>query len=61
MSAIGWKSLKQEGGDFRTGVMGVALRHLGTTAWLREMLKMFVKTSMQSFAQSLSTQPGMLS
>ncbi len=35
-------------------MMVVALKHVGTTAWLSEMLKM-------STAQSLSTRPGMLS
>ncbi len=41
--------------------MVVALKHVGTTAWLSEMLKMSVKTSVSSTAQSLSTRPGMLS
>ncbi len=42
-------------------MMVVALKHVGTTAWLSEMLKMSVKTSVSSTAQSLSTRPGMLS
>ncbi len=39
-------------------MMVVALKHVGTTAWLSEMLKMSVKTSVSSTAQSLSTRPG---
>ncbi len=39
-------------------MMVVALKHVGTTAWLSEMLKMSVKTSVISTAQSLSTRPG---
>ncbi len=42
-------------------MMVVALKHVGTTAWLSEMLKMSVKTSVSYTAQSLSTRPGMLS
>ncbi len=42
-------------------MMVVALKHVGTTAWLSEMLKMSVKTSVSSTAESLSTRPGMLS
>ncbi len=42
-------------------MMVVALKHVGTTAWLSEMLKMSVKTSVSSTAQSLSTRLGMLS
>ncbi len=42
-------------------MMVVALKHVGTTAWFSEMLKMSVKTSVSSTAQSLSTCPGMLS
>ncbi len=38
-------------------MMVVALKHVGTTAWLSEMLKMSVKTSVSSTAQSLSTTP----
>ncbi len=38
-------------------MMVVALKHVGTTAWLSEMLKMSVKTSVSSTAQSLSTPP----
>ncbi len=37
------------------------LRHVGTTAWLSEVLKMSVRTSVSCAAQSLSTRPGMLS
>ncbi len=39
----------------------VDLRHVGTTAWLSEVLKMSVRTSVSCAAQSLSTRPGMLS
>ena len=42
-------------------MMVVALRHVGTTACLSEVLKMSVKTSVSSSAQSLRTRPGMLS
>ncbi len=41
--------------------MVVDLKHVGTTAWLSEMLKISVKTSVSCSAQSLSTRPGMLS
>ncbi len=37
------------------------LRHVGTTAWLSEVLNMSVRTSVSCAAQSLSTRPGMLS
>ncbi len=37
------------------------LRHVGTTAWLSEVLKMSVRTSVSCAAQSLSTRPGMIS
>ncbi len=46
---------------FGTGIMEVDLRHVGTTAWLSEVLKMSVMTSVSCTAQSLSTRPGMLS
>ncbi len=39
----------------------VDLRHVGTTAWLSEVLKISVSTSVSCAAQSLRTQPGMLS
>ncbi len=39
----------------------VDLRHVGTTAWLNEVLKISVRTSVSCAAQSLSTRPGMLS
>lgn len=49
-------------GDFLGGgIMRVALKHAGMTAWLREVLKMSVRTSVRESAQSLSTIPGMLS
>lgn len=41
--------------------MVVALKQVGKTAWIREMLKMSVKTTESSNAQSLCTQPGILS
>ncbi len=39
----------------------VDFRHVGTTAWLSEVLKISVRTSVSCAAQSFSTQPGMLS
>lgn len=42
-------------------MMVVLLKQVGATAWLREVLKMSVRTSVSSTAQSFSTQPGMLS
>ncbi len=39
----------------------VDLRHVGTTAWLSEVLKVSVRTSVSCAAQSLRTRPGMLS
>ncbi|KAK3547752.1 hypothetical protein QTP86_028811 [Hemibagrus guttatus] len=42
-------------------MMVVIFRHVGTTALLREMLKMSVKTPASCSAHSLSTLPGMLS
>ncbi len=39
----------------------VDLRHVGTTTWLSEVLKISVRTSVSCAAQSFSTQPGMLS
>ncbi len=39
----------------------VDLRHVGTTAWLSEVLKISVRTSVSCAAQSFSTRPGMLS
>ena len=54
--------MRQDGDDFfGTGMMVEVLRHVGTTAWLRDVLKMSVKTSVSSPAQSLSARLGMLS
>ncbi len=39
----------------------VDFRHVGTTAWLSEVLKISVRTSVSCVAQSFSTRPGMLS
>ncbi len=39
----------------------VDLRHVGTTAWLSEVLKISVRISVSCAAQSFSTRPGMLS
>ncbi len=39
----------------------VDLRHVGMTAWLSEVLKISVRTSVRCSAQSLGTWPGMLS
>ncbi len=39
----------------------VDLRHVGMTAWLSEVLKISVRTSISCAAQSFSTRPGMLS
>lgn len=49
--------MEQVGVDFfGTGVMVVSLKHVGTTAWLREALKMSVKMSLSSSVQSFRTQ-----
>lgn len=48
-------------GFFRDGVIVAALKHMGTTAWLSEMLKTSVRTSLSFSAQSFCTQPDMLS
>ena len=54
--------MKQAGdGFFGTGMMVAVLKHDGTVACLREMLKMSVKTSFSSSAQSYSTLPWRLS
>ncbi len=37
------------------------LRHVGMTAWLSEVLKISVRTSVSFSAQSFSARPGMLS
>lgn len=42
-------------------MMVAALKHDGTMACSREVLKMSVKTSFRSSVQSFRTQPGMLS
>ncbi len=39
----------------------VDLRHVGTTAWLSEVLNISVRTSVSCAAQSFSIRPGMLS
>ncbi len=39
----------------------VDLRHVGMTAWLSEVLKIYVRTSVSCSAQSFSTRPGILS
>ncbi len=39
----------------------VDLRHVETTAWLSEVLKISVRTSISCAAQAFSTRPGMLS
>ncbi len=39
----------------------VDLRHVGMTAWLSEVLKISVRTSVSCSAQSFSTRPGILS
>ncbi len=39
----------------------VDFRHVGMTAWLSEVLKISVRTSVSCAAQSFSTRPGMLS
>lgn len=40
-----------------TGMVAMALRHVGTAARLKEVLKMLVKTSVGSSKHSLRTQP----
>ncbi len=53
---------RQDTGDFfGTGMIVVDLRHVGMTAWLSEVLKISVRTSVSCSAQSFSTRPGMLS
>ena len=44
-----------------SGMMVVALKQSGMMTWLREMLKISVRTSVSESAQSLSTHPVMLS
>ena len=45
VSNMGWWSLRQNTVDcFITGMMVIVLKHSGSTAWLREMLKMSVRT-----------------
>ena len=62
VNATGRYSLKQDGtGFFGTGTMMAALKHAGTVAWFREVLKTSVKTSFSSSAQSFSTRPVILS
>ena len=47
--------MKQNGDDyFGTGKMVFSLKHEGTTAWLRETLKMSVRTSVISAVQSFN-------
>ncbi len=46
---------------FGTGMIVVDLRHVGMTAWLSEVLKISVRTSVSCSAQSFSTRPGILS
>ena len=59
---MGRVSLRQDTGDFLgTGTMVVILKHDGTVALLREMLKMSVRTSASWSAHPLSTLPRMLS
>lgn len=54
--------MKQDGDDsFGTGMMVAALKPDGTMACLREVLKMSVKTSFSSSAQSFNTLLEMLS
>ncbi len=42
-------------------MINVDLRHVGMTAWLSDVLKISVRTSVSCSAQSFSTRPGMLS
>ncbi len=46
---------------FGTGMITVDLRHMGMTAWLSEVLKISVRTSVSCSAQFFSKWPGMLS
>ncbi len=62
VSATGRQSFRQDTGDlFGTGMIGVDLRHVGMPAWLSEVLKISLRTSVSCSAQSFSTWPGMLS
>lgn len=61
-SAMGCQPLKQDGEDFfRSKNILVRLKHVGTTAWHMDVLKMSVRTSVSSSGHSFSTQIGMLS
>ena len=44
---------------FGTRTMVALLKQVGTTVWLREVLKMSVRISVSTSAQSLSKQQGM--
>lgn len=56
VSATGLYSLKQAvEAFFGTGMMVVLLKQMGNPAWLREVLKMSVRTSVSSSSQSFST------
>ncbi len=62
VSAMGQQLFSQDTGDFfGTGMIVVDLRHVGMTAWLSEVLKISVRTSVSCSAQSFSTWRGMLS
>ncbi len=54
LTAMGWYSFRQDTGDF-FGMIVVNLRHVGTTAWLSELLKISVRTSLSCAAQSQYT------
>lgn len=61
VSLTGRLSLKQDGNDFfDTGMVVVSLKPEGTRAWVRELLKMSLRTSSSSSA-TFGAQPGMLS
>ena len=62
VSATGLQSFRQVGGLFLgRGMMVAILKQEGTVLWLRERLKMDVRTSVSLLAHALRARPWMLS